>query len=122
MHRVPFAAMMCLATLTALAQDPVQLDPEHFKVELENVQVRVLHIYIGPHERTPTYQQPPSVLVWLTDARLKCTGVDGKTEEVHRRAKQADWNASTQNACENLGNEPVELYQIVLKARRPYPE
>ncbi len=122
MHRVLFAAVMCLATLTALAQDPVQLDPEHFKVELENVQVRVLHINIGPHQRMPTYWQPPSVLVWLTDGHLKCTGADGKTEEVHRIAKQVVWSPPGQNACENLGDRSVELYEMVLKSRRPYPE
>ena len=124
MHRVLFVAAVWLATLTvpAVEQDAVQLDPRHFKVEFENVQVRVLHINIGPHERTRFYWQPPGVLVWLTDANLKCIGVDGKTEEVHGIAKQVAWSPATQNACENLGDQSVELYEIVLKPGRPFPE
>jgi hypothetical protein len=119
-----FVAGMWLAALTtlALAQDPVQLDVRHFKVEFENVQVRVLLVNIGTHESTPLYWQPPGVLVWLTDAHLKCTGVDGKIEEVRSIAKQVAWSPAMQRTCENVGDQPVELYEILLKARRPFPE
>ena len=31
--------------------DPATVDPQHYKVELENEQVRVLRVHYGPHER-----------------------------------------------------------------------
>jgi beta-alanine degradation protein BauB len=122
MQRVSFAAVMCLVTLPALAQDPVQLDPKHYKVEFVNAKVRVLHINLGSRESTPMHSEPPSVLVWLTDGTLKCTAAGGKTEEVHGMAKHAAWVPAMQRACENLGDQPVEFYQISLKSGPPFPE
>src|ERR1700730_6956858 len=109
MQRVSFAAVMCLVTLPALAQDPVQLDPKHYKVEFVNAKLRVLHINLGPRESTPMHSEPPSVLVWLTDGTLKCTAAGGKTEEVHGMAKHVGWGAAMNSACANLGGQPVEL-------------
>src|SRR5207249_9810446 len=34
--------LLCLAVSAAMAQDPVKVDPTHYKVEFENAQVRVL--------------------------------------------------------------------------------
>ena len=47
-----FGALLCLAALPLAAQDPVKVDPKHYKVELENAQVRVLRIHYGPHEKS----------------------------------------------------------------------
>lgn len=33
--------------------DPVKVNPKHYSVVLENFQVRVLRVTIGPHESTP---------------------------------------------------------------------
>ena len=46
-----FGALLCLAALPLAAQDPVKVDPKHYKVELENKQVRVLRINYGPREK-----------------------------------------------------------------------
>ena len=39
-----------LLTASVFAQDAVKVDPQHYKVEFENDQVRVLRIHYGPHE------------------------------------------------------------------------
>ncbi len=52
MRRVLFlTSLVCLAVSTAMAQDPVKVDPKHHKVEFENTQVCVLRINYGPHEQ-----------------------------------------------------------------------
>ena len=33
------------------AQDPLKVDPQHYKLEFENPQVRVLRIHYGPREK-----------------------------------------------------------------------
>jgi len=49
MRRVLFVAtVVCLAVSTAKAQDPVKVDPNNWKVEFENAQVRVLRVHIPP--------------------------------------------------------------------------
>ena len=63
------------------AQDPVKVDPKHYKVEAENKQVRVLRISYGPHEKSVMHGHPATVAVFLTEGRARFTFPDGKTEE-----------------------------------------
>lgn len=118
MRQVLFlAAMVCLATFTAKAQDPVQVDPKHHKVELENAQVRVLRITIGPHEKTPMHEHPDYVFVNLTDSHAKVALPDGKTEERHRKAGEALWHAGEKHMVENIGDRPFEGIMVELKGK-----
>ncbi|HJY84360.1 MAG TPA: hypothetical protein VKK81_25170 [Candidatus Binatia bacterium] len=119
MRRVLFlvAVLVCLAVSTAKAQDPVQVDPKHNKVEFENAQVRVLRFTSGPHEKSPMHEHPANIVVFLTDAHVKFTYPDGKTEERHAKAGQVVWNAPVKHESENLGDKPVEGIQIELKAK-----
>jgi len=110
-------AVFSVAVFTAKAQDPVKVDPKHYKVEFENAQVRVLHISVGPHEKTPMHSHPSGVVVWLTDGHVRFTYPDGKTEEAHGQAGQAAWSAAVTHAGENLGDKPIGVVQIELKAK-----
>lgn len=112
------AAVIALAGFasTAIAQDPVKIDPEHHKVELENAQVRVLRVTIEPGGKTPVHEHPASVVTYLTDARLRVSPVGGKPNETPRKAKEVITIEATQHTAENVGSEPVELILVELKA------
>ncbi len=118
MRRVLFlVAVFSVAAFTAKAQDPVKVDPKHNKVEFENAQVRVLRFTHGPHEKSPMHQHPANIVVFLTDAHVKFTYPDGKTEERHGKAGQVIWNAPVKHESENVGDKPLEGIQIELKAK-----
>jgi len=51
-------ALCCVGVATARAQDPVQLAPNHFKVLLENDQVRVLDFHSKGGEKIPMHSHP----------------------------------------------------------------
>ncbi len=106
---------LCLAATMALAQDPVKVDPKHYKVEVDNAQVRILRITIGPHEKTPMHGHPAGVAIWLTDATGKLTTADGKTEEFHTKAGQAEWSGPERHWGENTSDKPLEVIQVELK-------
>ena len=111
------AAILCLAVLTAKAQDPAKVDPKHHKVELENAQVRVLRITVGPHEKTAMHEHPAFVFVDLTDRHVKVAFTDGKTEERHGKAGGAIWHAGEKHTVENIGDKPFEGIMVELKAK-----
>ncbi len=118
MGRVSFLiALLCLAASTLTAQDPVKVDPEHYKVEFENTQVRVLRIHHDPHDRAPMHEHPAGVVVWLTDGHEKLTLPDGKTQESHTKAGQVRWTAGTKHAVENLSDRPFEVIFVELKPK-----
>ena len=114
-----------LSAATALAQDPVKVDPKHYKVEIENAQVRVLRIHYGPHEKSVMHDHPGAVAVFLTAARVRFTLPDGKTEEHSLKAGEVQWNAGGKHLPENLGDQAFELILVELKggaaAKAPAP-
>lgn len=126
MHRfLVLAISMCLAGLPALAQDPVKVDPKHYKVEFENDQVRVLRISYGPYEKSIMHEHPAGVAVFLTDSHVKMTLPGGKNRDEHGKAGQAIWTAAEKHQPENLGDKPFELILVELKtkmAAKPAPK
>ena len=111
------AALVCLAVSTAKAQDPVKVDPNNWKVEFENAQVRVLRVQIPPHGKLGMHEHPANVLIPLRDGHVKDIFPDGKTAEVHVKAGQATWRAAVKHANENLGDTPIESILVELKAK-----
>ncbi len=110
-------ALVCLTVSTASAQDPVKVDPKHYKVEFENAQVRVLRSNRGPHEKSPMHEHPAYVAVPLTDIHLKLTFPDGRTEERHAKAGEVRWSAGAKHAEENVGDKAAEAILVELKAK-----
>ncbi len=118
MRRIFFlVGLVCLAASTAKAQDPVKVDPNNWKVEFENDQVRVLRVHIPAHGKLGMHEHPANVLIPLKDGHVKDFFPDGKTAEVHAKAGQATWRDAVKHAGENLGDTPVESILVELKAK-----
>lgn len=125
MRRKLFAAAgLCLAALSAAAQELEQVDPQHARLELENDQVRIVRVKVGPHEKLPMHDHYlPAVVVYLTDVRARTTLPDGSTGETVRHAGEAVWSrGGVRHAAENLGDAPYEVVEIELKPPRPAAE
>ncbi len=78
---LPAILLAGLMAATAWAQDPVKVDPKHYKVETENAQVRVLRVHYGLKEKSVMHSHPAAVAVFLADGRGKFTFPNGTTEE-----------------------------------------
>lgn len=108
-------AVMVTSALPAFAQDAVQVDPKHYKVEFENDQVRVLRITYGPGEASVMHQHPANVAVFLTDGRGRFTLPDGKTQDAPFAAGSVEWGPGETHLPENVGDAPFELILVELK-------
>jgi len=109
------AALLCFAAATAWAQDPVKVDTKHYKVELENDQVRVLRINYGPKEKSVMHSHPGAVAVFLTDGHAKFTFPDGNSQVREMKAGQVMWTAGETHLPENIGDKPMELILVEIK-------
>src|SRR5208282_6921408 len=85
------AVLLCLAALPLAAQDPVKVDPKHYKVEFENSQVRVLRFHYGPHEKSVMHSHPNLVVISLADAKVHFELPGGKSEDRELKANQPEW-------------------------------
>ncbi len=109
--------MLVGAADTALSQDPVTVDPKHYKVEVENDQVRVLRVTYGAHEKSVMHAHPAVVAVFLNDQHVKFTLPDGKTEDSQTKAGATRWMPAGKHLPENVGEMPLELILVELKTK-----
>jgi len=114
-------ACLALSVFTRLGaasvQDPVKLDPKHYKVEFENDQVRVLRINYGPHEKSVMHDHPPNVAIFVTDGQARFTLHDGTTVTPPMKAGMAVWDPGGQHLPENTGDKPFEVILVELKTK-----
>jgi quercetin dioxygenase-like cupin family protein len=103
----------------AAAQDPVKTNPEVYRVVLENPSVRVLSVNVKPGAKTTMHEHPDNVIVALSDAKVKFTGADGKSEEAGLKADQAMWSPAGRHSGENLEKTPVQVVLMELKGTKP---
>ena len=96
-------------------KDPVQIDPKHYSVELENDRVRVLRIKYGPKEKSVMHGHPQTVAVFLGPAHFRFTYPDGRTEDGTVTAGKVMYFDAMEHLPENTGNHPFEVIAIELK-------
>jgi len=95
--------------------DPVHVDPKHYKVELENENVRIVRTTYGPGEKSVMHGHPASVAVFLADANFRFTFPDGKVEEGTISSGQVMYIDAVEHLPENTGTKPFEVILIELK-------
>ena len=96
--------------------DGVRVDPKDFKLELDNAQVRVIRLKIGPHQSVPMHEHLLNyMLVPITDENIRETSADGKSETIQRKAAQYAWRAPAKYKIENLDDKPYEAVIVEIK-------
>ena len=95
--------------------DPVKVDPKHYKVEFENERVRVVRIKYGPGEKSVMHSHPESIAVFLTDAHAKFTYPDGKTEDINASAGSVQHMDAFTHLPESKSKKRFEVIQVELK-------
>ncbi len=103
------------AAKPAAAEDPLKTDPQVYKAEFENDRVRVLRVQVSPHVKTMMHSHPANVVIFMTDARIKFSFPDGKTQEAQVKAGQVVLDKPVKHAGENLSDKPAEVIVVELK-------
>jgi beta-alanine degradation protein BauB len=113
--------LCCVSTAAAtsvLAQDPVHLSPQCYKVLIDNEEARVLEYHLKPGEKEPMHSHPRGFVYTLADAKLKISFPDGHTEEVVMKAGEAHWREAVTHAAENVGN--TEAHAVALELKKAF--
>jgi len=110
-------ATVALAAPVARAQDPVQVDPKHYSVMLENDQVRILKIHYNPKEKSVMHEHPASVVVFLNASKSKFTLPDGTSTIQSGRAGEVRYSEAGKHLPQNIGTAPLQAVLVELKPR-----
>lgn len=120
MRMVIYLVSSCLLVSFAgivRGQDPAKVDAKHYEVVLENDQVRVLRITYGPGEKSVMHEHPAGVAVFLTDHNVRFTMPDGSTESAPGKAGDVVWAEAGKHLPENVGDKPMTVILVELKAK-----
>jgi quercetin dioxygenase-like cupin family protein len=104
-----------LAMVVAKAQDPAKVDPQHYKVLLNNEYVRILDVRQQPGAKSPMHSHPHHAVYWLTGSTLKFTSSDGKTKTVTTTPGQVAWRNPETHTVEIVGKTASHALDIELK-------
>ena len=113
--RVLTLSMVLLSSAAAFAQDAPKADPAHYKVVLENATVRVLKIDYPAGEKSKMHQHPDAIVVPLSNAKMRFTLADGKSEERELATGIAMYTPAITHMPENLGKNRVEALLVEFK-------
>jgi quercetin dioxygenase-like cupin family protein len=108
---------LCFASM-ALAQDPVKVEPTHYKLAFENEFVQVVNVHYGPHEKSGLHSHMGGVVVILTAGHLRFTDENGKTQEVFAKPGDSRWFPPFKHRVENLGDTSYNAVYIGIKNKR----
>jgi quercetin dioxygenase-like cupin family protein len=112
-------AAVLLVTSLANAQDATVVDPDHYKVEFENDQVRIVRVSYGPHEKSVMHEHPAHIAVILSDGQVwKMTEGNGETQEVEGALGQVLWAEAGVHLPENPTDRRQEVVLIEIKSRQ----
>jgi quercetin dioxygenase-like cupin family protein len=83
--------------------DPVVVDGQHYKVEFENEQVRVLRVHYGPHEKGQTHEHLLNrVVLYVND-------------QPNAKADDVRVAGAATHAEENASDQPADRIAVELK-------
>jgi hypothetical protein len=103
-------------TVVSTALDPLRVAPKAFKLELENSQVRVLHLNLGPRQSVPMHEYSlDHVVVYVTDQNVRETSPEGKAEVRQHEMFDYSWSGPSKQKVDNLNDKPFEAVVVELK-------
>ena len=111
---VLFGTMVCL-TQTTKAQDPVKVDPEHYKLLKETNTVRILEYKDAPGHKVPKHSHPNYFVYVITDATRLFTDNCITPATVKLMAGEAISKPPVTHCEENTGNTDTHLLVVEFK-------
>ena len=98
--------------------DPVETNPDHYKVVFENERVRVLEYTDRPGDVTTPHRHPDSVMYTLSSFRRRLVSGD-KANEVELPSGRVGWLPAQEHHGENIGD--TETHVIFVELKEPAP-
>jgi quercetin dioxygenase-like cupin family protein len=104
---------------TALAQDPVKVDPTHYKVVFENASVRVLRINYAPGSKSMMHQHPDSIVIPFAASKVRFATPDGKSIDSELANESAMYTPAGTHSPSNIGAGRVDALLVEFKSAAP---
>ena len=105
---MPLLSLVLLSPAAAWAQDPVKVDPAHYKLVFENAAVRVLKIDYPVGAKSVMHKHPDSIVILLAPAKVKFSTPDGKSEDSEMANESAQYSPAGTHNPANIGSGKLD--------------
>jgi len=93
----------------------LEVDPVHYKKDLENDRVVVLHARLPPGDVVPLHDDRGHMIIAITEVHLRLSKPGGKPFDVHLQAGESRWGYADTHSIKNIHTKPAEYLVIELK-------
>ena len=107
--------LVALSATATFAQDPTEVDPDHYKVVFENDQVRVLRIHYEPGDKSVIHEHAAGVVIPLTTQTWLMHSPDGTSADAPTEANVPFWADAVVHLPENPSDAAGEVILVELK-------
>lgn len=101
-----------------MSQDPVESNPEHYRVVFENDRVRVLEYRDAPGQGTAAHHHPDSVMITASAFRRRLQS-EGRQLDLDMPAFAVRWLSAQEHSGENIGATDTRAFFVELKEPAP---
>ena len=116
---VPVVSLVLMWPASPPAQDPVQVDPTHYRTVLDNASVRVLRGFLPAGAKSPVHQHPDAIVIALQDVRARFTMPDGKTHDQRISAESAYYSPAGTHSTTNTASAGLNVLIVEFKGPKP---
>lgn len=99
------------------SRDALQVDSQHYRLEFENENMRVLRLTLKASEAVPMHDDNDALVVCLKECHVRFTLPDGRSEDVHMETGAARWIFGDRRSEKNLGTKLIEM--LFIEAKNP---
>jgi hypothetical protein len=114
MFRTLAVALLVSMPVALVAQDPLQTDPDKYKLVLQNERVRVLEYRDKPGDKTTRHTHRDFVLHALSSFKRRLTFADGRTMERSFSVGETLWMQAQSHIGENIGDTDTHVLLVEL--------
>lgn len=112
-------ALVVFWSAVAAAQDPLKVDPAHYKLVLENASVRILRIDYPAGAKSVMHQHPDAIVVSLGTAKVRFNLPDGTSVDADMAAESAMYSPAATHSPANIGTSRTDALLVEFKAAAP---
>ncbi len=114
-------APVLLLAMSATAQDASKVQPQNYRVVLDNAEVRVLE-FVSPRGRAVCgngmHSHPAHLTVAVTPGKVRVKTADGKEFVAENKAGDVFWSPAETHATENVSGQEIRALIVEIKARK----
>jgi len=109
---VALFALWAFCAASAMAQDPVKVAPDVYKVRLDNAKVRVLEVTGRAGQKAPMHHHPGYVVYNLADGSVRFIDAKGMATDAPLKTGEAMWRDAEDHASEIVSDIHALLFEL----------